>query len=313
MAATPLPFKLGGNMPGRGMGERLTVDPNDDAVLYMGMPSGNGLWKSTDYGATWAQVTAFPNVGNYAQDSTDTTGYLSDNQGVAWVAFDKAAGTTGAAGTPTKTIFVGVADLQNTVYESTDGGVTWSRVAGQPTGFLAHKGLVDPTGGYLYITTSDKGGPYDGASGDVWKYAIATGTWTQISPVKSSDTSNDYYGYSGLTIDQQHPNTHHGHRLQLVVAGHVYLPLHRRRRDVDERLVLQRLPEPRRQVHAGRLGLAVADVGHLSLAAGGDAEAGLDDRGPGDRPVQQRPDDVRHRRDAVRHHEPDRVGLRHAS
>ena len=205
--ATALPFKLGGNMPGRGMGERLMVDPNDDAVLYMGMPSGHGLWKSTDYGATWAQVTAFPNVGNYVQDSTDTTGYLSDNQGVAWVAFDKASGTTGASGTPTKTIFVGVADLQNTVYESTDGGATWSRVAGQPTGFLAHKGLVDPAGGYLYITTSNKGGPYDGSSGDVWKYAIATGTWTQISPVKSSDTSNDYYGYSGLTIDQQHPNT----------------------------------------------------------------------------------------------------------
>src|SRR6185503_15801045 len=97
-SATPLPFKLGGNMPGRGMGERLMVDPDDDAVLYMGMPSGHGLWKSTDYGATWAQVTAFPNAGNYVQDSTDTTGYLSDNQGVPWVAFDKASGTTGGSG-----------------------------------------------------------------------------------------------------------------------------------------------------------------------------------------------------------------------
>ncbi|MFD0634499.1 cellulose binding domain-containing protein [Catenulispora yoronensis] len=202
--ATALPFKLGGNMPGRGMGERLMVDPNDDAVLYMGMPSGHGLWRSTDYGVTWAQVTAFPNVGNYVQDSTDTTGYLADNQGVTWVAFDKAAGT---ANTPTKTIFVGVADLQNTVYASTDAGATWTRVANQPTGFLAHKGLVDPTGANLYITTSNKGGPYDGGSGDVWKYTIASNTWTQISPVKSSDTSNDYYGYAGLAIDHQHPNT----------------------------------------------------------------------------------------------------------
>ena len=25
----PLPFKVGGNMPGRGMGERLVVDPNN--------------------------------------------------------------------------------------------------------------------------------------------------------------------------------------------------------------------------------------------------------------------------------------------
>ncbi len=203
-AITPLPFKLGGNMPGRGMGERLAVDPNDDNVLYLGAPSGKGLWKSTDSGATWSQVSNFPNVGNYAQDSTDTSGYLSDNQGVTWVAFDRATGTSG---NPTKTIFVGVADLQNTVYESTDGGATWSRVAGQPTGFMAHKGVVDSVNGLLYIATSDKGGPYDGSSGDVWKYSISAGTWTQISPVKSSDTSNDYFGYSGLALDAQHPGT----------------------------------------------------------------------------------------------------------
>ncbi|HEX4790024.1 MAG TPA: cellulose binding domain-containing protein [Actinospica sp.] len=201
---TQLPFKLGGNMPGRGMGERLAVDPNDDNVLYFGAPSGHGLWKSTDSGVTWSQVANFPNVGDYVQDASDTTGYESDNEGVTWVAFDKSAGSSGS---PTPKIFVGVADLQNTVYESSDGGSTWSRVAGQPTGFLAHKGEVDPAGAYLYLTTSNTGGPYDGSSGDVWKYAIATGTWTQISPVPSSNTSGDYFGYSGLSIDKEHPNT----------------------------------------------------------------------------------------------------------
>jgi hypothetical protein len=39
---SPLPFKLGGNMPGRGMGERLVVDPNKNSILYLGAPSG--LW-----------------------------------------------------------------------------------------------------------------------------------------------------------------------------------------------------------------------------------------------------------------------------
>src|ERR1019366_585607 len=73
--STTLPFKLGGNMPGRGMGERLAVDPNDDNILYLGAPSGNGLWRSTDGGVTWSQVTSFPNLGNYAPDPTDTTGY----------------------------------------------------------------------------------------------------------------------------------------------------------------------------------------------------------------------------------------------
>ncbi|WP_190276159.1 hypothetical protein [Paenibacillus sp. JDR-2] len=44
-----LPFKFGGNMPGRSMGERLTIDPNNNGILYFGARNGNGLWRSTDY------------------------------------------------------------------------------------------------------------------------------------------------------------------------------------------------------------------------------------------------------------------------
>ncbi|GCB44476.1 cellulose binding domain-containing protein [Streptomyces sp. NL15-2K] len=196
-----LPFKLGGNMPGRGMGERLAVDPNKNSVLYLGAPSGKGLWRSTDSGATWSQVTGFPNVGNYAQDPSDTSGYASDNQGIVWVTFDESTGTSGSA---TKTIYVGVADKDNAVYRSTDAGASWTRLAGQPTGYLAHKGVLDTKNGYLYIAYSDKGGPYDGGKGRLWRYATATGTWTDISPVAEADT---YYGFSGLTVDRQKPGT----------------------------------------------------------------------------------------------------------
>ncbi|WP_328352848.1 cellulose binding domain-containing protein [Streptomyces sp. NBC_00445] len=196
-----LPFKLGGNMPGRGMGERLAVDPNRNSVLYLGAPSGKGLWRSTDSGVSWSQVTNFPNVGNYAQDPSDTSGYASDNQGIVWVTFDESTGTAGSA---TRTIYVGVADKDNAVYRSTDAGATWSRVAGQPTGYLAHKGVLDATNGYLYLAYSDTGGPYDGGKGRLWRYATATGTWTDISPVAEADT---YYGFSGLTVDRQRPGT----------------------------------------------------------------------------------------------------------
>ncbi|MGW2889056.1 cellulose binding domain-containing protein [Streptomyces griseoruber] len=196
-----LPFKLGGNMPGRGMGERLAVDPNRNSVLYLGAPSGKGLWRSTDSGVTWSQVSNFPNVGTYVQDPSDTSGYASDNQGIVWVTFDESTGTSGTA---TKTIYVGVADKDNAVYRSTDAGATWSRLAGQPTGYLAHKGVLDTVNGYLYIAYSDKGGPYDGGKGRLMRYATATGTWTDISPVAEADT---YYGFSGLTVDRQKPGT----------------------------------------------------------------------------------------------------------
>ncbi|MEV8063206.1 xyloglucanase [Streptomyces antimycoticus] len=205
--STTLPFKLGGNMPGRGMGERLAVDPHKNSVLYLGAPSGNGLWRSTDSGVTWSKVTSFPNPGTYVQDASDTSGYLSDNQGVVWVTFDERTGSSGSA---TKTVYVGVADKNNTVYRSTDAGATWSRVAGQPTGYLSHKGVLDTENGYLYLTTSDKGGPYDGEKGQVWRYATATGEWKNISPMTDADT---YFGYSGLTVDRQKPGT-------LMVTGY---------------------------------------------------------------------------------------------
>ncbi|GHH93076.1 cellulose binding domain-containing protein [Streptomyces capillispiralis] len=196
-----LPFKLGGNMPGRGMGERLAVDPHRNSVLYLGAPSGKGLWRSTDSGASWSQVANFPNVGNYAQDPGDTTGYASDNQGIVWVTFDESTGTPGSA---TKTVYVGVADKENAVYRSTDAGATWQRLAGQPTGHLAHKGVLDAENGHLYLAYSDTGGPYDGGKGRLYRYATATGTWTDISPVAEADT---YYGFSGLTVDRQNPGT----------------------------------------------------------------------------------------------------------
>jgi hypothetical protein len=200
---TELPFKVGGNMPGRGMGERLSVDPNDGRVLYFGAPSGNGLWRSTDRGVTWSQVTSFPNPGNYVADPNDGNGYANDIQGVVWVTYDPRSST---AGNPSRTIYVGVADKENTVYRTTDAGATWTRLAGQPTGYIAHQGELDTEGGYLYLATSDTGGPYDGGKGDVWKYDTATGAWTRISPIPSSSADN-HFGYSGLTIDRQDPDT----------------------------------------------------------------------------------------------------------
>lgn len=199
---TPLPFKIGGNMPGRGMGERLAVDPNNDRILYFGAPSGNGLWRSTNFGATWSKVTSFTDVGTYVADPTDASGYSSDIQGVVWVDFDNSSGTPHHT---TNDIYVGVADPNNPVWRSTDGGATWAPVPGTPTGNLPHKGVIDQANHLLYIATSNTGGPYDGSAGDVWKLDMVSGAWTKITP--PADSLNPSYGYSGLTIDREHPST----------------------------------------------------------------------------------------------------------
>jgi xyloglucan-specific exo-beta-1,4-glucanase len=198
-----LPFKVGGNMPGRGMGERLAVDPHDNSILFFGARSGNGLWKSTNSAVTWTQVTSFPSVGTYAPDPSDPTGYESDLIGISWVTFDSTSGTSGQA---TPRIFVGVANNpgQESIFVTENGGSTWTAVPGQNTTFIPHRGVLSPAEGLLYVSYSNGAGPYDGTLGSVMKYDIAASTWTDITPASGS---NLYFGFGGLAVDLQVPGT----------------------------------------------------------------------------------------------------------
>lgn len=241
---TQMPFKMGGNMPGRGMGERLAVDPNKNSILYFGARDGKGLWKSTDFGATWNNVANFPDTGPYCENPADTNDYLSHPVGIPWVVFDPQSGTPGNA---TQTIYVGVAQNDSgkaNLYRSTNGGDSWEPIPGQPTcnvagtvvtctggatwdmaktgsdgalqsnstGYLPHQGKLD-SNGTLYVTYSNFEGPYNGNVGDVWKFVPSTPAWTMISPVAGSQyPTNLWWGYGGLAVDLQHPGT-------LVVAA----------------------------------------------------------------------------------------------
>ncbi|KAH8175450.1 fungal cellulose binding domain-containing protein [Sarocladium implicatum] len=205
--SSALSFKVGGNMPGRGMGERLAVDPKNSNIVYFGARSGNGLWKSTDAGKSFKKVDSFKAVGTYIPVPGDSTGYNSDINGLAFVTFDSTSKTVNGA---TGRIFVGTADNTTaSVYVSEDAGSTWNAVKGQPGRYFPHKCRLQPTEGALYISYADGTGPYDGASGAVWRYALATGTWTDITPVSGSDLT---YGFGGLSVDMKKPGT-------LVVAS----------------------------------------------------------------------------------------------
>lgn len=201
-----LPFKVGGNMPGRNMGERLSIDPNDNSVLYLGGRSGHGLWKSTDYGSTWNKVDSFKEIGDYKSEG------MEDLMGIAWIIFDPSSSDIGQ---PSKTIYVGAANSgkQNTVFVSKDAGETWNPVEGQPTydweptketpgNYLPHHAVL-ASNEMLYISYCNQEGPYNGNKGGVWKYDTKNNTWTEISPVKGDDA---YWGYGGITVDAVNPD-----------------------------------------------------------------------------------------------------------
>ncbi|GKT44870.1 xylosidase/arabinosidase [Colletotrichum spaethianum] len=202
-----LPFKVGGNMPGRGNGERLAVDPKNSNIVYFGARSGNGLWKSTNGGASFSKVSSFTAVGTFrAGPASDE--YSGDIQGLNFVTFDP---TSAAVGGATSRIFVGVAEnATSSIYVSNDAGSTWSAVAGQPGRYFPHKGRIQPTEKALYVSYSDGTGPYDGTSGAVWRYDITAGTWKDITPVAPGPDL--YHGFGGLGLDIQKPGT-------LVVAS----------------------------------------------------------------------------------------------
>jgi xyloglucan-specific exo-beta-1,4-glucanase len=206
-ATTVLPFKVGGNMPGRGMGERLAVDPRNSSIIYFGARSGNGLWKSVDGGATFSKVNGFTAPGTYIPNPSDASGYSADTHGLAFVTFDDTSPVVSGA---TSRIFVGTADNTTaSVYVSTDAGATWSAVPNQPGRYFPHKCKLSPAEEALYITYSDGTGPYDGTQGAIYRYHIPTSTWRDITPVSGSDL---HYGFGGLGLDMQSPGT-------LVVAS----------------------------------------------------------------------------------------------
>ena len=174
-----LPVKLGGNDLGHYTGERLQVDPNLPSTLFLGTTL-DGLWKSTDSGATWNRVTTL----------TPTN--------LNFVALDQSSSPPGTA---TSRIIVGTMDTTNRIYLSADGGNTWNAPTGQPTG-------LDPmrfafSAGVFYVSYGSAGGQNPGSptNGAVYKYNIGAGTWTNISPPTGA------YGFGGVCVDKQNPDT----------------------------------------------------------------------------------------------------------
>jgi photosystem II stability/assembly factor-like uncharacterized protein len=197
---TDLPIQLASNQDGRNMGERLAVDPDDDRILYLASPA-NGLWRSTDGGVSWAQVTSFP-VTSTPDDiglSFVTFGSVSQNRGAP------GGRPPGSAPQPTRTIFVGDASGTD-LYESTDAGASWQLVPGQPTGMMPQHGVL-ASDGTLYVDYANQPGPNGMTNGSVWKYSTRTGAWTNITPEVPGADGNPAFGYAGLAVDPEHPGT----------------------------------------------------------------------------------------------------------
>lgn len=175
-------FQANGNGMGRQNGERLAVDPNDGSILFCGSRA-NGLFKSTNAGVNWSRVSSL---------NVTTT---SNGNGINFVVFDPSSGTSGSA---SQTLFVGVSQTGTNLYVSRDGGSSFSAVSGAPTSYMPQRAVL-ASDNNLYITYSDKEGPWNISSGQIWKYNISTSAWTNVTP------SGYTFGFSGISVDPNNP------------------------------------------------------------------------------------------------------------
>ncbi len=182
-------FKAHGNGMGRQTGEKLVIDPNNSNILYCGTRS-NGLFRSTDAGATWSRLNAL---------NVTTT---PNENGISFVILDGSS----VSGGVTQRIIVGVSRSGSTnLYRSDNGGQSFSVVSGATTTYMPHRAALAGNGD-LYITYGNGAGPHGHSvvpepmdEGQIWKYSISSGTWTNITP------SGFNRAFGGISVDPNNP------------------------------------------------------------------------------------------------------------
>src|ERR1700733_12152310 len=144
-------------------GQKMAIDPNNPNIVYVGTPS-NGLSVTTNGGQTWTSVSAIP----------DAAG-----EGITGILFDPAVG--GVVNGVTQTIFA--SSYGHGVYESTNGGATWTARSGGPTDVVG--AAVSSTGVY-----------YASDGSNLWAYA--GGKWTKLT--------SDSAGIQAVAVNPSNPN-----------------------------------------------------------------------------------------------------------
>jgi hypothetical protein len=159
------------NDPYRMNGQKMAVDPNNSNVVYVGTPQ-DGMFVTFDGGASWQKVAAVP------VSATDGSGQYP---GITGITFDKTSGVTGGR---TNTIFA--SSYGHGVYESTNGGLSWTALSGGPTD--VENATMSSTGAYYAIGNNNT---------TLWRYM--NGAWTLLN----TETNN---GFHTVTVDPFNPS-----------------------------------------------------------------------------------------------------------
>ena len=179
------------------------VMPDGSIVLMGGEPDSNDVWRSTDNGTTWTQMTAaagwsarhahssvvMPDgsiviTGGYTGAGLNDVWRSTDN-GATWTLMTASPGWAGRGGHSTvampdgSIVLMGGLPYIDDVWRSTDKGATWTQMTAH-AGWgkrYGHSSVVMPDGSIVLM-----GGNRDGSIGnDVWRSTDKGATWTQMT------------------------------------------------------------------------------------------------------------------------------------
>jgi photosystem II stability/assembly factor-like uncharacterized protein len=168
----------------------IIVHPNDPNTIYVGAygpvwseGGERGVYKSTDGGVTWKNIKSVSNF-------TGCNDLLMDpqNPNILYAAFHQRM----------RKVFTYIGGgPESAVYKSIDGGTTWTKVNGLPSGDVGRIGIAvskaNPNYVYAVVEASEKGG--------VYRSINKGSSWEKMSGVY---TSGNYY--NEIECDPKDPN-----------------------------------------------------------------------------------------------------------
>jgi len=159
-------------------GERLAIDPHRNTHVLCASRS-SGLWRTTDGGGSWVRVPSGPTGKRFDEKDPSTKSYA----GLVFVIFDPQSAPV-APSENTGTIYVGACG--EGVYQSRDGGDTWSLLSGGPA--FPRRAVIDSTGALI-------------VSHSTGLARFSADAWTEIAPAQMKGT-----GCQAVAVDPRDPN-----------------------------------------------------------------------------------------------------------